>query len=264
MFILSLIFSPFTFGFDAYNSMHDTFPLSIRRRNRQSLIYKNDRHYDTILKKIPGADIKVKMKPFLDAQRIRKDLIIVETKSHCFCAASGNNDFTTGQAVIYSHPGFYKLDKDACGWVMKHEICHIKNNDNFMNPLISSICSISTAIFSYTMMPLIPSWIIAVAIGNIADLILCQYMEVMADEFATSTSTTPELKGGRRLLIALAEAQSSPTCDLKFNFTHPSTASRLEKIEKELKSRNITVNKDQEKVLIKRIKTLMTEWMNNL
>jgi len=125
-------------------------------------------------------------------------------------------------------------------------------------------------------MPIIPSWVATLAVGNITDLAICQYMEGRADEFAIQTSSNEELKGGRRLLIALTEAQAemrqdfnsklliSPSCDLQFNFTHSSTSSRIARIEKALQTRKVVLNENNKKKLIERIKKLISTWFKSL
>lgn len=88
---------------------------------------------------------------------------------------------------------------------MKHEACHIKNNDCFTMLLITAICSIAAAAFSDFMLPIIPALLITISITFIAQAIFSQYREGKADDLAITESFVEELKGGRRFLMSLQQ-----------------------------------------------------------
>ncbi len=102
------------------------------------------------VQKLPGHEIKTEMQPFLDKMGIRRDLIVVEQVNAGVGMTVGTNDFTRGDAVLlFITPKFYETDMEACHWVMKHEICHLKNNDVFTNPLATAIATTVAAVFCF-------------------------------------------------------------------------------------------------------------------
>lgn len=215
------------------------------------------------VQKLPGHEIKTAMQPFLDNMGIRKDLIVTEQINDGVGMSIGTNDFTSGEAGILIVPKFHETDMDACYWVMKHEIGHLKNNDGFTTPLRTAIATTVTAaavfyfIGAYTLLLTIP-------IAQIFNNSFRNYSERRADNFAIAESSIEELKGGRRFLIASQQAHKeqrssiftrlmiSPEGESRFKFAHPSDSSRIKKIENELKRRNIEVidtEEEQEKIM---------------
>lgn len=84
----------------------------------------------------------------------------------------------------FSKPHY--VDKDACNFVLKHETCHIKNNDCFTIPLVPAICSLAAAIFSTFLLPVIPALLITICVGMIAEAKFSQYREGKADRSSNS------------------------------------------------------------------------------
>lgn len=143
-------------------------------------------------------------------------------------------------------------------------------------PAISSLaaailCTVAAAICFSTIiaMPvgaaiLIPvgaALLVTAAVGLVAQAIFTQHREGKADDLAIAESTDEELKGGRRFLMSVNAANLeatrtywgvrktiwdkitiSSTGENRFDFLHPSTASRIRKIELELKRRNINID----------------------
>ena len=198
-------------------------------------------------------------------------LIIIEKLNDGFCGTHGTNFFTKGDAIIYVTPKFQNVDKEACHWLVKHEISHIKNNDLFTMSFVPAICSMAGAIFSTLTMPVIPALLVTMSIGAIASAIFSQYREGKADDLAIAESSVAELKGGRRFLMSmqainLKERKTfwkkitvSSTGEYRLDFAHPSTASRLKKIEDKLKQRRIRINTQTESTKIAKLITLWDE-----
>lgn len=217
------------------------------------------------IKTLQQSDLKTHLQGFLDAQGIRKDLIVLQRPEakQGICAAFGTNDYIKGHAWVDVTPGFYDTDKDAYGFIMKHEIGHLKNNDTFNRQLVSVISALASIIFAMYMKVSIyrMGWL-CFALNKIPITLYSLYMEGRADDFAIASSTNFELEGGRRMMKSVQQIfQIKRENYLKDNsieskiqrawchfvytekgeflldIEHPSTASRLLKIEKELIAR---------------------------
>jgi len=268
MFALPFLSSPSGYSLQAYKSTRVEIPITAGGKRR---VYKGSEEYDQLIKTLPGYNIKTELQPFFDRMGIRKDLIVTEKLNLGFCSAQGTNFFTKGDAIIWVTPNFQNVDKDACHWVMKHETCHIKNNDCFTMPLIPAICSIAAATFSTFLMPVIPTLFVTISVGFIAQAIFSQYREGKADDLAIAESSAEELKGGRRFLMSsrVSNLESrktiwkklviSSTGENRLDFLHPSTASRLRKIEHALQQQNIEIDGQEESEKIAKLKNLIVE-----
>jgi hypothetical protein len=271
MFTIPFLSSPFGYSLQAYKSTRVEIPIVANTLFRQRRVYKGSEEYDQAITTLAGCNIKTELQPFFDRMGVRKDLIVIERFNFGFCAAQGTNFFTKGDAIISVAPNFQNVDKDACHWAMKHETCHIKNNDCFTMPLVPAICSIAAATFSTFLMPVIPTLLVTISIGCIAQAIFSQYREGKADDLAIAESSVEELKGGRRFLMALKAANLearkttwkklviSSTGENRLDFLHPSTASRLRKIEHVLKQKNIGIDDQEESEKIAKLENLMDE-----
>jgi hypothetical protein len=269
-------FCPYVFSLQAYKSTRFEVPIVSISNFLEERFCKGTKEYEEAIKKLPGNHIKEELQSFFDDMGIRKDLIVAESRNLGFCSSQGTNFFTKGDAVIWVTPRFQREDKDACHWVMKHEISHIKNNDCFTIPLVSAICSIAAATFSTFLMPVTPALLVTNSIGFITQAIFSQYREGKADDLAIAKSSSDELKGGRRLLMALKEANLkkrntmlnkiviSSTGENRLDFFHPSTASRLRKIEHALQQQDIEINDDEESEKIIKLKKLMEKTHSQL
>ncbi|CAF22787.1 M48 family metalloprotease [Candidatus Protochlamydia amoebophila] len=272
MFVLPFLSSPCGYSLQAYKSTCIEIPIIvIDGLFNQKRVYRGSQEYNQQIKSFPGYNIKTELQPFFDRIGIRQDIIVIERLNLGFCGAQGTNFFTKGDAVIWVAPKFHKVDKGACHWVMKHEACHIKNNDCFTMPLIPAICSIAAATFSAFMMPIIPALLITMSVGFIAQAIFSQYREGKADDLAITESSVEELKGGRRLLMSLQQTNLesrttiwkklviSSSGENRFDFLHPSTASRLKKIERALQQKDVQIDEGEEVEKIVKLKNLMVE-----
>jgi len=256
MFIIPFLFGPSGFSQLAYKSTKVEIPIWLNTDSERIRVYKGSQYYDQAVETLPGHNIKTELQPFFDRMGIRKDLIVAETYNLGICAAQGTNFFTKGDAIIYVTPNFQYVDKDACQWVMKHETSHIKNNDCFTMQLVPAICTIAAATFSTFQMqlPVIPSILITITVGIIAQAIFSTYREGKADDLAIAESSVEELKGGRRFLMACKEVNLearkttwtkiaiSSSGENRFDILHPSTASRLRKIEDALQHQHIEID----------------------
>lgn len=250
MFAIPFFTTPLRYSVDAYNSTCFEFPITKTICFLTTRLNKGSEEYDNAIKNLPGNSIKTKMQSFFDKMGIRKDLIVSEQLNIGFCSAKGTNFFTKGDAVIFLAPRFHEVDENACNWVIKHEISHIKNNDLFTMALVPAICSLAAAIISTFLMPVIPAVLITISVGIIAQAIFSHYREGKADDLAIAESSPEELKGGRRLLMAFTGGN-------RLNFLHPSTASRLKKIENALKQQNIKIDDQEESKKIAKLKKLI-------
>lgn len=262
MFITQFI--PFIPGFEqackAHKAVTFKFPLE-----------KNSSEYRKYIKTNSLPDLRRSLQPLFDEFKIRKDVLIIQENTEHFCCALGTN-FGKGDAVIAISPNFYQTDPQACSWVSKHEISHIRHNDLFFIPLVTSICSIAAAMFFLSNLTKNSSiklmFLKTLAIQSAAYALFSQYRERQADTFAIANSNAEELEGARRFLVATQLANSeqrtnswmrflySSSGECRLDVLHPSYKSRLRKIESALKKHgNELTNIDYERVLLlKKIK----------
>ncbi len=222
------------------------------------IIRKADPRYAQLLSDLVDSQIKNEMQEFLDKARIRKDLIFVETPNLGICSASGTNFFKNGDAVIEVAPGFYEFDKDACKFVMKHEISHIKHNDFFTTLCVPCVCQLAASIFGMCFLSFLPALVVAFAVSIVSYALFSQWREAKADDFAIENSSVEELKGGRRFFIAFQKVSIeerntfwkritiSPGGDMRLDISHPSITSRIQKIEMALRAKNININVEKQ------------------
>lgn len=265
-FIIPFLTSPADFSRLAYKAA--TFELPLARRFihysddwvvKTERVYKSDPGYNLALKDLPGYHIKEEIQPFLDRAKIREDLIVVERLTREICAAEGTNIFSKSDAAVYLAPGFYDADKEACHWVMKHEISHIKNNDTFIVPLVASICSTAAAVFGVRNMHWLSATLLTISVGITTHSLFSIWREGKADDFAIENSSNEELLGGRRFLIATESLQN---WKYKLDYLHPSIISRLQKVEKILGKKGILIDDAQENQKIEELKLFLVNNQN--
>jgi hypothetical protein len=211
---------------------------------------------------IENQGIKREFGSFLVKNKIRPDVIfgeILRNESNscnqsCSC---GNNFYTKGRAVVIVERGFYLFDTDACKAVIKHELGHIKHNDRFRINLIGSIV-FCTAVFFMTLLNaeillLCPAALI------LRDIILTRRAEHQADDFAIKEATSDELKGFRRFLkvgkpLSFWGKLVISFQDRSLYWSHPSDKSRIVRVEKELRMRNVLIDDKAEEEKIRRLR----------
>lgn len=251
---VGLFYLPLGYAMQTYKDTCFEFPLVERVRSGERRVYKNDPRYNSLLASLPGHQIKDDMKPFLARHQIREDLIFVETPNLGVGVANGSNRFTRHDAAIFIAPGFYDTDKDACCFLLKHEISHIKNNDVFTIALVPAICSLSIVIFGMFFLSFLATICLGVSISEISKSLFSQWREAKADDFAIQNSSDEELKAGRRLLIAMQAVNideckafwkrimTSANGDNRLDIFHPSLTSRIQKIDKTLYNRHVEID----------------------
>lgn len=260
MSLLSGLFTlPTGSAFQAYKEANFEVPLEKRTPWGSKRIRKADPEYAQEVSTLPGSHVKTAMQPFLDKSGIRKDLMFIEAVNLGFCSASGTNIFTKGDAAVILAPGFYEADQDACRWVMKHEISHIKHNDLFTIQSVPCVCQLAASIFGMSSLSFFPALGLAYTVGMVSQSLFSQWREAKADDFAIENSSIEELKGGRRFLMAVQETNikerntfwkrvaNSPSGNQRFDVFHPSITSRIQKIERALCALNAEIDVEGEK-----------------
>jgi len=153
---------------------------------------------------------------------------------------------------------FWKIDQDACAFAVKHEIGHLMDRKwvNYHNKAFSLfVGAVTHHFFQFCIkqrsMRAIPLAVIDVALISLVNICYKRTQEQRADTFAIKNSTNDELKGGMRCFKSGLEANL--ICKGAFPFwkslilsngevlenllSHPSSMSRIKRIEKELESR---------------------------
>lgn len=142
--------------------------------------------------------------------------------------------------------------------MMKREIYLIKNNDFFKNGFLCAISTLATAIFTTYTSSSIVALSSTALVGLVTHLGYSFYSESKADDFANTHSSVDELKGRLRFykakvqtLINLRNTHSlnafiSPSGEDRWNFSSPSYRSRIEKIEKILRQKNVVIDDNEE------------------
>ncbi len=257
---------PIGFAYRTYKQLFLDFPLKATSSDTGSveLIRKDDPRYKPYLEYLPGNKIKNEMKLFLDSVGIREDVIFYETKRVEGPAAGGTNMCKRGSAVIYIPPRFFKRDKEACRFCIKHEIGHIKNNDCFSINFVPAMCKLAAAVYGMFALSFFPAVALATVVGIFAQVTFTNFRESKADDFAIENSSDEELLGGRRNLLRFQvvnrekrfqarnlekisdfwnQLTLTPNGDDLSEFSHPSLSSRIKKIEKALEQRGVQFDK---------------------
>lgn len=253
---------------------HFSFPLTI---SDHEVIDKNDVRYQTVLTTLPGFHLKDEMKFLLKKERLRQDLVITKI-AICHLlpghvgelgAALGTNLFKNSQTLVVYTPGYLEKDKEACMFNLKHEICHIRDSDNFFHLLIPIIATSTTALLGMYALSPVSTFVLASMVDFSTTQIFALWNEIKADNFAIKNSSTKELLGGRRQFIAskslheerhikdyfisISLVKSILPMRLEIN-DHPTFTSRIKKIESVLKARGISINHEEENQKIENLK----------
>ncbi len=218
--------------------------------------------------------IKTALEPLLSKYHLENNLEIDLVKGVGPAAAIGINLPGLRKNVMAFSPQFYNLDPAAALWVAKHELGHIKNNDTLtMGLLIPAItsCAIAAGIQSKISNAYlaIPAALLGSFVGGeVFRILFTRWREGKADDHANEHSSSEELKGGRRCLLAMQRQQVkerehdfllghglslsgevvyAPNGDDNTDLEHPALSSRIEKIEKELERRGVSFDQEKEK-----------------
>jgi Zn-dependent protease with chaperone function len=216
-------------------------------------IYESITHKETASAQTPEeTHIFKKTEPFLEKMGIRKDLKIKE-KNGLF-ESVGNNSFPSADAVIYIDRNLYRIDPNACSFVLKHEISHIKHNDRCSACALAFIATLTALFLTSSCNESLSADIVAFT-GAITLFSAMCYQERKADDFAIRHSSIDELEGGIRLFKAiqkrylevrensdLAKWLISSNGENRLDLMHPSLAHRIKKIEAQLKTSRLAKN----------------------
>lgn len=252
MLIVLIVFLIIYYAVLAYKDIY--IKVSTKEKFAEKLKHHHNLPQNEIIKYIKYEDefnqrIKTELQLFLQQHKIREDLFFFQLKNRKICSSHGTNFFKKSDAVIFIYPGFYEKNKASCMWIIKHEIAHIKNNDNFKANLFAAISSLLTAIFASLHTSIISTTLIAIIVGGVARVIASLYCEKKADNFAISNSTIDELKSIKHFLENLRRIQkgSRRTCwrkvkfsskgENRFDFRHPTLSSRILKIKQALEQK---------------------------
>lgn len=195
-------------------------------------------------------EVHEKMDSLYQKESIRKDLIIEETISKTVGQMFGSNIEKTGKAKIHLPLFLYRDDKEAFYFLYKHELSHVKHNDNLVLSMAGTLSIlVSSFAISYFSNNLLLHNFGCQAIGLLGFLFYSRYAEARADRFAIQNSSDRELEGGIRLFqeyLGLefkgANRHLRWVHDAKGNYLldifHPSLSSRIQTIQRELQLRN--------------------------
>lgn len=163
-------------------------------------------------------------------------IIITESPYH-FASAMGPN--LSGKSAILISPSLIQADEQAAGFILKHELGHIKYRDYMMAELVPLICSLITSICTLSTIHPIPATGVTYLSAALSRIAYSRFYETRADDFACQYSTAEELEGGKRFL--LSARHRLPHQDLD----HPTITNRLEKVERSLYEK---VNKNTKRI----------------
>lgn len=186
--------------------------------------------------------VKEQFALFLEKNGVRADLKIVLEQEPVFAAAGSNISYFGGKAEILMPEGFQEADPAAFSFLLKHQISHIRSNNNISNQWAHKIPTIVA--FNVCL----PAQLIA---ETVSGKIFAQWRESAADDFAICNSSISELKGGisffsaaRAHNLKLRESRFfgkflfSPNGESRMDWDHPSIKSRLAKIQRALEERD--------------------------
>jgi len=202
---------------------------------------------------------------------VRKDLICFEQQLTSGCGlALGTNIWSKSDAVIMLTPHLHEMSKDPCMWLLKHEISHIKHNDNLITYCVSGACQLAASIYGMCSLSFFPALGLAYSVGILSKTLFRYWSEMRADNFAIVHSSDNELSGGKRLLKAMQKTIKiqrtsfwkrclySSSGENRVDIFHPSLTSRIQKIEKALHTRGVKLNAASENKRTEILKEFLT------
>lgn len=204
--------------------------------------------------------LRQEIEPLLDQNRITKNIEFYEIDKKDFSptigAGAAGSDLIKG-ALVFITKGFYEIDKEASGFLVKHEIGHIKHNDGITIPSLLAICHIASICLGLAVpsFALVHAIILVELVNIIAHPLITNWREAKADDFAIKHSSPQELVGGIRFFRALQEKYIekrnthlwnrlffSSSGESRLDTSHPSLASRIQKIQKALRTREVPID----------------------
>lgn len=195
------------------------------------------------------------MQPFFQKMKLREDLIVAQAPTSLTFGSVGSNFFTQGDLAIYLSTELCETDHEACYFMIKHEVSHIKHEDFFIMWTAATVTALSLATLAQGKQTRLNNLQRAAIIGAMAYLVktaCSQYIEGRADSFAIAESSLEEIKGGRRFLTAVLQTH----LENSFSFQHPTLHSRIAKIDLELEKQGVQIDNEVETKKIDAIMTL--------
>lgn len=145
----------------------------------------------------------------------------------------------------------YVIPADAKGFIIAHELSHIKSNDNLTFPIMGLVVSLTTFVALTILFPLCAPFLnTSAAVGFIAEVVFSQYREAQADKSALSVCTHAEKEGALQFFTSMKLCQKlarhdkdagtlknffnrclfSETGECRLDIFHPSIESRIQMI----------------------------------
>ena len=256
--VFNELFSPYSPVLTTEGSLPDQDKWATVFRGNPNYVFRGDPRYPELFKKFINTPTSLKhcLQPTLSKVGIRDDLFIYERNEHSIAAeAVGTNSYKKRAPFITIPRGFFDIDQEACAFICKHEIGHIKNDDSINRSALVIISHAAAIGFSYyRSFWLHPSAFFSMATSLTCGVLYSQYKERRADNFAIQSSTDGELLGGLRSFkfFKIREDEDMKTTCFFENpigyilvaarLTHPSPASRIEKVERALAQRKVVVD----------------------
>lgn len=154
------------------------------------------------------------LRPFFKKMGVREDIVVVESPSYLLMGACGTNYIPQGTLYLAFSSKICDVDRDACTFAMKHEVAHIIHDDPVRECLASLVCSLALGILFKTKKTKLSSkekLILTCSICALVKIAFSQYNERQADNSAIAESSTEELLGGRRLILAAQQINANKT-----------------------------------------------------
>jgi hypothetical protein len=209
----------------------------------------------SVLKSRKDGELAIEKYPdiFTKVDELRKDITIHHKHEIPSYAGAIGTNFGP-HALLLINEQFSNVDKDAFGFIFKHECGHIKSNHSFISNVLSMTAS---AVSTYTvpyLKSLLPWWVAPIAyalpcfVGFNFQTISLGICEFLADEFAFKYATDDELLGIERFLeveialnkeLHLKNPVFSKEGNNKADLCHSSVNKRLQLTRYEKKQRNL-------------------------
>jgi len=217
----------------------------------------------------------------MDREKITLDVNCCESVNRKFMYGSIRNK-KAGLIItpMGSHKEFSAMDK----FFSLHELGHIKHEDDKNRLIVGLVTSMVAFLYGSSFCSHhFTALISTLFITKIATTVFHHVFECKADDFGISHASDEELLAGRRGLIALQEMNKSNRNALvsstQFNilraqylvvpdgeildFSHPFLKRRIQKIERALEQRKITIDHEKELIEIEKITSFFLNWHKN-
>lgn len=252
----------------------------------QSIAFKHNSSLPNVSQKIT-----MELQPFFKKIGLREDLIIHEaaTDDHLtfdyskgvdYLVQSKGTNYLNCDAVIHADPELCNFERDGCNFFIKHEAVHIKHQDNLMIHAIPFFSSLISASIASTLVSIlhrspinvllprnsrsffvIVNFVVQASANFATQASFTQSVENRADDLAIAEGSVEELKGGRRILMAL-QSCFSDGYQPEMPLHRPSFATRIQKIEASLIERHVQMDESQERIKMILLKEILKPLLN--